>query len=57
MEVKLATRVRKCVLILAAKYKYKLYNLFFARLVSRICAIYEPIFRTQCGSISHIIRN
>ena len=32
MEGKLATRVRKSVLILAAKYKYKLYNLFFARL-------------------------
>ena len=57
MERKLATRVRKSVLILAAKYKYKLSNLFSARLVSRICSIYVSIFRTQCSSISHIIRN
>ena len=57
MEGKLATLVRKSVLILAAKYKYKLYNLFLARLVSRICSIYVSIFRTQCNSISHIVSN
>ena len=57
MEGKLATLVRKSVLILAAKYKYKLYNLFFARLVSRICSIYVSIFRTQCNTISHIVSN
>ena len=57
MEGKLATRVRKSVLILAAKYNYKVYNLFFARLVSRICSIYVWIFCTHCSSISHIIRN
>ena len=57
MEGKLESRVRKSVLILAAKYKYKPYNLFFARIVTRICTIYVSIFRTQCTSISHIIRN
>ena len=53
MEGKLATRV----LILAAKYKYNLYYLFFARLVSRIRSAYVSIFRTKCSSNSHIIRN
>ena len=57
MEGKLATRVRKSVLVLAAKYKYKIYNLFFARLVSRISSIYVSIVGTQCSSISDIIRN
>ena len=57
MEGKFETRVFKNVLILAAKYKYKLYNLFFARLESRISSIYVSIFRTQCSSISHIFRN
>ena len=47
----------KVVLILAAKYKYKLYNLFFARLVSRIFSIYISIFRTQCSLISHKFRH
>ena len=57
MEGKSATRVRKSVLILAAKYKYKFYNLLLARLVSRICSIYVSIFSTKCSSISHIILN
>ena len=57
IEGKLATRVRKSLLILATKYKYKLYNLFFARLVSRIRSVYLSIFRTQCNSILYIIRN
>ena len=57
MEGKLESRVRKSVLILAMNNKYKLYNLFFARFVSRIRSIYVSIFRTQCSSISHIIRN
>ena len=57
MEGNIVSRVRKSVPILAAKYKYKHYNLFFARLVSRICFIYVLVFRTQCSSISHIIRN
>ena len=55
IEEKLESRVRKSVLILSAKYK--LYNLFFARLVSRICSINVAIFRMQCSSISPIIRN
>ena len=57
MEGNIVSRVRKSVLILAAKYKYKLKNLFFAQVVSRICSNYVSIFRTQCSSISHIIRN
>ena len=36
MEGNIVSRVRKSVLILAAKYKYKLNNLFFARVVSPI---------------------
>ena len=36
MEGNIVSRVRKSVLILAAKYKYKLNNLFFALVVSRI---------------------
>ena len=56
MEGNIVSRVRKSVLILAAKYyKYKLNNLFFARVVSRIRSIYVSIFRTQCSSILHII--
>ena len=57
MEGNIVSRVRKSVLILAAKYKYKLYNLFFERLVSRIRSTYVSIFRTQCSSIAQIIRN
>ena len=57
MEGSIASRVRKSVLIVAAKYKYKLINLFFARVVSVIRSIYVSIFRTQCSSILHIIRN
>ena len=56
MEGNIVSRVRKSVLILAAKYKYKL-NLFFARVVSRIRSIYASIFRAQCSSILHIIRS
>ena len=44
MEEKLPTCVRKSVIILAAKYKYKLHNLFFARLVSRMCPISVSLF-------------
>ena len=43
MEGKLESHICKSVLILAAKYKYKFFNLFFARLVSRICSIYVSI--------------
>ena len=57
MEGNIESRVRKSVLILAAKYKYKLTNLIFGRVVSRIRSIFVSIFRTQCSSISHIIRN
>ena len=57
MEGNIVSRVRKNVLILAAKYKYIFNNLFFARVVSRIRFIYVSIFRTQCSSISHIIRD
>ena len=57
MEGNIVSRVRKSVLILAAKYKYKLNKLFFARVVSRIRSIYVSIFRTQFSSISHIMRN
>ena len=57
MEGNIVSRVRKSVLLLAAKYKYKLNNLIFARVVSRIRSIYASIFRTQCSSISNIIRN
>ena len=57
MEGNIVSRVRKSVLILDAEYKYKLNNLIFARVLSRIRSIYVLIFRTQCSSISHIIRN
>ena len=57
MEGNIVSRVRKSVLILAAEHKYKLNDLFFARVVSRIRSIYVLIFRTQCSSILHIIRN
>ena len=46
MEGNIVSRVHKSVLILAAKYKYKLNNLFFARFVSLIRSIYVSIFRT-----------
>ena len=53
IEEKLATRVRKSVLILAANYKYKLRILFFAHFVSRICSIHVSPFCTQRKSILH----
>ena len=40
MEGNIVSRVRKSVLILAAKYEYKFNNLFFAQVVSRIRSIY-----------------
>ena len=39
MEGNIVSRVLKSVLILAAEYKYKLNNLFFARVVSRIRSV------------------
>ena len=56
MEGNIVSRVRKSVLFLAAEYKYKLNNLIFVRVLSRIRSIYVSIFRAQCSSISHIIR-
>ena len=44
MEGNIVSRVRKSVLILAAECQYKLNNLFFARVVSRIRSIYVSIF-------------
>ena len=44
MEGKLESRVRKSVLILTAKYKYKLYKLFFARLVYASAAFMYRFF-------------
>ena len=39
MEGNIVARVRKSVLNLAAKYKYKIGNLFFGQFVSRIRSI------------------
>ena len=57
MERNIVSRVRKRVLILDAKYKYKLNNLFFAQILSRIRSIYVSIFCTQCSFFLHIFRN
>ena len=51
MEGQLESRVRQSVLILTAKYKYKLYSLLFARFVSRICSVFVSIFRMTHGCI------